>query len=61
MADDFGKDTHYGLTGSDIVKAVDDNPAPNRPEPPKPPVGWESKSPSYGAAHETRKANGKAN
>lgn len=51
MADEFGKDTHYGLTSPEVVKVVDDTPSPKTPEAPKPPVGWDGKSPSYKLVH----------
>lgn len=55
MADEFGKDTHYGLTSPKIIKTVDDTPPPKAPEPPKPPIGWENKRPSYEMVRQARK------
>jgi hypothetical protein len=50
MADNY-------LTNSDpLLKVVDETPAPKAPEPPKPPVGWDAKTPpSYKMAHDARK------
>ena len=56
MADEFGKSSGYGLTSTEFLKTVDSNPAPKTPDAPKPPVGWDKKTPpSYQLAHEARK------
>jgi len=56
MANDLaGLVVHAGQDPS-LIKAVDSTPSPETPPAPKPPVGWDNKTPpSYRLAHEARK------
>lgn len=53
MANEFAGLVVKPGESTDIVKTVDNTPAPKTPEPPKPPVDWDK--PSYRAAHSARK------
>jgi hypothetical protein len=40
---------------TDLIKVEDNTPPPPKPDAPKPPTGWDTKSASYRMAHEARK------
>lgn len=50
---DFAGVTVEPGESTDVVKAVDNTPAPPKPEAPKPPVGWDKTS--YSHARQARK------
>jgi hypothetical protein len=58
MAEDFAGMVPKAGESTDIVKTVDTTPAPSKPEPPKPPTGWDTKQAPYEMAHKARKKNG---
>ena len=53
MANDFAGLTVKPGESTDIIKTVDNTPAPPKPEPPKPPQDWDKMS--YKDARKARK------
>jgi len=53
MANDFAGLVVKPGENTDLVKVENDIPAPPKPEPPKPPAGWDK--PTYQIARQARK------